>query len=78
MADSEKCVGLQDKYDECFNSWYQVNYAKERHMAKDSLAVCNQLIIAYKNCVKDAIMEQKPKADDSGLGFNVLIEGNSK
>ena len=47
-------------------------------MAKDSLAVCNQLMIAYKNCVKDAIMEQKPKADDSGLGFNVLIEGNSK
>ena len=78
MAESVKCLGLKDKYDECFISWYQVNYAKERHMAKDSLAVCNQLMIAYKNCVKDVIMDQKTKTDDSGLEFKVLIEEHSK
>ena len=65
MAEPIKCVGLKDKYDSCFNSWYQSSYLKERHIAKDSLAACNQLMIAYKDCVKNVIMEQRVMNDDS-------------
>ena len=76
MADSVKCVDLKDKYDACFNSWYQVNYDKERHLAKDSLSSCNQLMIAYKNCVKGVIMEAKHNNDDAGpdVEFKLNIE----
>ena len=78
MADSVKCGSLKDKYDICFNSWYQGNYLKERHMVKDSLAACNELMIAYKDCVKNVIMEQRVKNDDSELEFKVIIEERSK
>ena len=56
MADSKQCMKLKDKYDECFNSWYQ-DYYNDKSAAKRNLSVCNKLFISYKACINKVLSD---------------------
>ena len=53
----EPCQKFKENYDICFNGWYQ-EYSRDRNMAKKTLSHCNEMLQAYKSCLKDVLTEE--------------------
>ena len=58
---AESCDKVKEKYDACFNSWYNHDYSTDKFNARKNLSKCNQFLAEYKSCINKTLTEEFSK-----------------
>ena len=63
---SERCTGLKQSYDACFNKWLQEKFL---HGDRDHDGACGEQFLKYQTCLREAIKEE-------GLNLDEIMENH--